>query len=66
MLSHLGFSIILYCVIFGPRYQNSILRMEIHVIYWLQRYKNFISLKMSGSLLSNLKLEVVIKIKTCL
>lgn len=30
---------ILYCVVFGPRYQNSILRMEIQIIYWLQLYK---------------------------
>lgn len=29
---------ILNSVIFGPRYQNSILRMEIQIIYWLQLY----------------------------
>jgi hypothetical protein len=29
---------ILDSVIFGARYQNSILRMEIQIIYWLQLY----------------------------
>lgn len=37
---------ILYGVIFGPRYQNSILRMEIQIIYRLQLYRKSIRLNL--------------------